>query len=138
MYVQSISHTNAYSSVAGQDGDSISLTGLILEVLCDLFADGGYGERLFAPIAVAASIGLISAVIIHLQRRKEKPAKYDNRLAPLLEWAESGRLAKIERFSHYLGNKYYVLYLICLSEIHLLPFNQIRTVKVHMKKTELI
>ncbi|XP_075478295.1 calmodulin calcium-dependent NAD kinase-like [Primulina tabacum] len=70
-----------------------------------MHGDGGYGERLFASIAATASIGLIFAVIIHLRHRKEKPAKYDNRLAPLLGRTGSGRLSKIERFSHYLARQ---------------------------------
>lgn len=69
-----------------------------------MFTDGGHGERLLAPIAAAASIGLISGLIIHLKRRKEKPTKYDTHLAPVWDRTGSGRLAKIERFSHYLGN----------------------------------
>ncbi|XP_073027641.1 calmodulin calcium-dependent NAD kinase-like [Primulina eburnea] len=67
-----------------------------------MHGDGGYGERLLAPIAAAASIVLISGLITHLQRRKEKPTKYNTHLAPLLDRTGSGRLAKIERFSHYL------------------------------------
>ncbi|XP_073119649.1 calmodulin calcium-dependent NAD kinase-like isoform X2 [Henckelia pumila] len=74
-----------------------------------MHGDGGYGGggRLFAPLAATASIGLLSAVIIHLHRRKEKPAEHhhDNLLAPLLDRTGSGRLAKIERFSHYLARQ---------------------------------
>lgn len=66
---------------------------------------GGHGERLLAPIAAAASIGLISGLIIHLKRRKEKSTKYDTHLAPVLDRTGSGRLAKIERFSHYLARQ---------------------------------
>ncbi|KAK6138729.1 hypothetical protein DH2020_027529 [Rehmannia glutinosa] len=42
---------------------------------------------------------------MHFRHRKSKPTKDDNHLAPLLERAESGRVAKIERFSHYLARQ---------------------------------
>ncbi|KAI3469694.1 hypothetical protein Pfo_026357 [Paulownia fortunei] len=65
----------------------------------------GFGKIILAHIAAATSLGLISAGIMHFHHRKSKPSKDDNHLAPLWERTESGRIGKIERFSHYLARQ---------------------------------
>ncbi|KAL3626382.1 hypothetical protein CASFOL_029931 [Castilleja foliolosa] len=66
----------------------------------------GFGKHFLAHVAVAAtSVGIISAGIMHFGHRKPKPSKDVNHLAPLLERSESGRVAKIEPFSHYLARQ---------------------------------
>ncbi|PIN08839.1 hypothetical protein CDL12_18586 [Handroanthus impetiginosus] len=66
----------------------------------------GFGKIILAHIAAAASIGAISAAaIMHFRHRKSKPSKDDNHLAPLLDRTDSGRVGKVERFSHYLARQ---------------------------------
>ncbi|GER56163.1 P-loop containing nucleoside triphosphatehydrolases superfamily protein [Striga asiatica] len=63
------------------------------------------GKIVLAHVAAAASIGIISAGVMHFRQRRSKPSKYYDHLAPLLYRSESGRLPNIERFSHYLARQ---------------------------------
>ncbi|KAL2230014.1 UNVERIFIED_CONTAM: Calmodulin calcium-dependent NAD kinase [Sesamum indicum] len=65
----------------------------------------GFGKIVLAHVAAATSIGVISAVVMHFRHRKSKSSGADNHLAPLLDRTESGRVGKIERFSHYLARQ---------------------------------
>ncbi|EYU32994.1 hypothetical protein ABFS82_07G041400 [Erythranthe guttata] len=74
----------------------------------------GFGKfALAVHIAAASSIGLISAAgIMHFRHRKSKPSNdnggddhHHHHLAPVLDRTESGRVGKIERFSHYLARQ---------------------------------
>ncbi|KAL8525039.1 hypothetical protein ACS0TY_014596 [Phlomoides rotata] len=63
----------------------------------------GFGKIVIAHIAAATTVGVVvSAGIMHFRHRKLKP---DLHLAPLLHRTESGRVAKIESFSHYLARQ---------------------------------
>ncbi|CAA0806653.1 P-loop containing nucleoside triphosphate hydrolases superfamily protein [Striga hermonthica] len=63
------------------------------------------GKIVLAHVAAAASIGIISAGVMHLRHRRSKPSKDYNHLAPLFYRSQSGRLPNIERFSHYLARQ---------------------------------
>ncbi|KAL3828727.1 hypothetical protein ACJIZ3_017529 [Penstemon smallii] len=69
----------------------------------------GFGKIVLAHFAAAASIGVISAAaVMHFRHRKTKTSSKDdehNPLAPCLDRTESGRVGKIERFSHYLARQ---------------------------------
>ncbi|KAK4482819.1 hypothetical protein RD792_009989 [Penstemon davidsonii] len=69
----------------------------------------GFGKIVLAHFAAAASIGVISAAaVMHFRHRKTKTSSKDdehNPLAPYLDRTESGRVGKIERFSHYLARQ---------------------------------
>ncbi|KAL0414399.1 UNVERIFIED_CONTAM: Calmodulin calcium-dependent NAD kinase [Sesamum radiatum] len=65
----------------------------------------GFGKIVLAHVAAAASIGAISAAVMHFRHRKSKPSEADDHLAPLLDRTESGRVGRIERFSHYLARQ---------------------------------
>ncbi|XP_057771402.1 calmodulin calcium-dependent NAD kinase [Salvia miltiorrhiza] len=62
----------------------------------------GLGKIVAAHVAAATVVGLASAAVMHFHRRHSKPS---DDLAPLLHRTESGRLGKIERFSHYLARQ---------------------------------
>ncbi|KAK4405821.1 Calmodulin calcium-dependent NAD kinase [Sesamum angolense] len=64
-----------------------------------------FGKIVLAHVAAAASIGVISAAVMHFRHRRSKPSEADDHLAPLLDRTESGRVGKIERFSHYLARQ---------------------------------
>ncbi|KAG6393384.1 hypothetical protein SASPL_147623 [Salvia splendens] len=56
-----------------------------------------------AHVAAAAAVGL---AVMHFRRRKSALSKDDlSRLAPILHQTGSGRLGKIEKFSHYLARQ---------------------------------
>ncbi|KAL0376723.1 UNVERIFIED_CONTAM: Calmodulin calcium-dependent NAD kinase [Sesamum calycinum] len=64
-----------------------------------------FGKIVLAHVAAAASIGVISAAVMHFRHRRSKPSEADDHLAPLFDRTESGRVGKIERFSHYLARQ---------------------------------
>ncbi|KAL3649072.1 hypothetical protein CASFOL_005475 [Castilleja foliolosa] len=71
-----------------------------------MYKDGNFGKLILAHVAAAAtSAGIITAGIMHFRHRKSQLSKGDNHLAPLLERSESGHVAKIEPFSHYIARQ---------------------------------
>ncbi|XP_051130711.1 calmodulin calcium-dependent NAD kinase-like [Andrographis paniculata] len=66
----------------------------------------GFAKAALAPIAAAASVGLVAAAVMHYRRGKSRPSKSaGGDLAPVLYRTESGRVGRIERFSHYLARQ---------------------------------
>lgn len=59
------------------------------------------GKPTISHIFLASSIGLITAAALHYHHRKQR----DLKIVPRLKVADSGRVEKTERFSHYVGNK---------------------------------
>ncbi|XP_028115916.1 uncharacterized protein LOC114313708 [Camellia sinensis] len=62
--------------------------------------------HILAHILAATSIGVISATAFHYYHR-QKPQKQleDQTVVPLLDRNESGRVAKLERFSNYVARQ---------------------------------
>ncbi|KAL2508629.1 P-loop containing nucleoside triphosphate hydrolase superfamily protein [Forsythia ovata] len=65
----------------------------------------GIGKVILAHLLAAASFGIISAGVMHYHHRKSKPTSKHNNLAPCLDRTESGRVRKIESFSHYVSRQ---------------------------------
>ncbi|KAL1562114.1 calmodulin calcium-dependent NAD kinase-like [Salvia divinorum] len=61
------------------------------------------GKIVAAHVAAATAVALAAAAVMHFRRRRSKDDF--NRLAPLLQQTESGRLGKIQKFSHYLATQ---------------------------------
>lgn len=79
---------------------------LITSYLDDVFSDDRsnesdcYGKPTFTHILIASSLGLIIAAVVYYHQRKVKYQK----LVPKIKVDSSGRVVKLERFSHYVGN----------------------------------
>ena len=69
--------------------------------------------HILAHILAATSIGVISATAFHYYHR-QKPQKQleDQTVVPLLDRNESGRVAKLERFSNYVGKNLFISILL--------------------------
>ncbi|XAR49025.1 UDP-N-acetylglucosamine kinase [Bertholletia excelsa] len=65
----------------------------------------GYAKVVLAHILAATSIGAISAAAVHYRLRKGKKPLKDKALVPLLDRNESGRVGRLERFSHYVARQ---------------------------------
>ncbi|CAK9136687.1 unnamed protein product [Ilex paraguariensis] len=64
----------------------------------------GYGKIILAHILAAASIALISITAVQYRRRKPKLVKGQN-LVPRLDRTGSGRVDRLEKFSHYVARQ---------------------------------
>uniref|UniRef100_A0A5B7AYA6 Zeta toxin domain-containing protein n=1 Tax=Davidia involucrata TaxID=16924 RepID=A0A5B7AYA6_DAVIN len=64
----------------------------------------GYGKIILAHILTATSIVFISAAAIHYHKKKSRPSK-DQNVVPQLERTDSGRVGRLERFSHYVARQ---------------------------------
>ncbi|KAF5452726.1 hypothetical protein F2P56_027694 [Juglans regia] len=66
--------------------------------------DGGPGKVVITHILAASFFGFIAAAAAQYYRQRSRPAR-DNKIIPRLERTESGRVGKLERFSHYVARQ---------------------------------
>ncbi|KAJ0092172.1 hypothetical protein Patl1_25226 [Pistacia atlantica] len=68
--------------------------------------DGENGKIIISRILAASFVGAISAAAAkHYRHRYKEEAEEDQYIIPRLERTESGRLGKLERFSHYVARQ---------------------------------
>ena len=68
------------------------------------FSDGSLGKVVRLSHVLAASFaGLIAAAAASRYRKQESTVVTDEKIIPQVDKTESGRLEKIEKFSHYVG-----------------------------------
>ncbi|KAK2647190.1 hypothetical protein Ddye_022385 [Dipteronia dyeriana] len=67
--------------------------------------DGGHGKLILSHILVVSFAGAVAAAATHYRRRKTKTLVGDQNIIPILDRTESGRVGKLERFSHYVARQ---------------------------------
>ncbi|TXG72206.1 hypothetical protein EZV62_000785 [Acer yangbiense] len=67
--------------------------------------DGGHGKLILSHILVVSFAGAVAAAATHYRRRKTKTLIGDQNIIPRLGRTESGRVGKLERFSHYVARQ---------------------------------
>ncbi|KAI9195527.1 hypothetical protein LWI28_015778 [Acer negundo] len=67
--------------------------------------DGGHGKLILSHILVVFFAGAVAAAATHYRWRKTKTLIGDQNIIPRLDRTESGRVGKLERFSHYVARQ---------------------------------
>ncbi|KAK1567877.1 hypothetical protein Q3G72_017724 [Acer saccharum] len=67
--------------------------------------DGGHGKLILSHILVVSFAGAVAAAATHYRRRKTKTFIGDQNIIPRLDRTGSGRVGKLERFSHYVARQ---------------------------------
>jgi len=70
-------------------------------MLC--YSDGIGKAIRFTHVLAASFAGLIAAAAASRYRKQESTVVTDEKIIPQVDKTESGRLEKIEKFSHYVG-----------------------------------
>ncbi|KAK3190219.1 hypothetical protein Dsin_029780 [Dipteronia sinensis] len=64
--------------------------------------DGGNGKLILSHILVVSFAGAVAAAATHYRWKRTKTPIADQNIIPVLDRTESGRVGKLERFSHYV------------------------------------
>lgn len=70
--------------------------------ILNLSSDNNNSKPTFTQILVASSLGLVIAAAMHYRIRRLR----DQKIIPRRRVTDSGRVEKLERFPHYVGNYY--------------------------------
>lgn len=74
----------------------------ITKYILNLSSDNNNSKPTFTQILVASSLGLVIAAAMHYRIRRLR----DQKIIPRRRVTDSGRVEKLERFPHYVGNYY--------------------------------
>uniref|UniRef100_A0A2P2KMK4 Uncharacterized protein LOC105129489 isoform X2 n=1 Tax=Rhizophora mucronata TaxID=61149 RepID=A0A2P2KMK4_RHIMU len=67
----------------------------------------GHGKVIFAHLLAASLLGFMASTVVATRHylRKKSTAKRDPNIIPRLDRTESGRVGRLERFSHYVARQ---------------------------------